>query len=226
MVIKVKNAVLSAFFGALGPFFNKQATLDQDRAIVKFFQDQQVSWAIYVFDVVCIILMLVSNTIAVKYKMLSYKYDGAFLGTTLIFVLGYMFSAIFDYIYEGDAPSIKQTAGAFMMIFGIILISSQEEKDKVKKKTNSFYQLIGPNEDEKDIVVPEDDDRKTECLIDKTKTPSNIQTPTSETPKLTSGFDSNSKDTSIQTASTRSASRQIPGVMSAIDFSHMRKGFL
>lgn len=228
MTIKVKNAILSAFFGALGPFFNKQATLDQDRAVYRFFNDNQVSWAIYPFDIFCIVLMLVVNTIAVKYKMLSYKYDGAFLGTTLIFVLGYAFSACFDYLYEGEVPSLKQTGGALMMIFGIILISSQEEKEKIKKHTNSFYQLIAENKDNKELPLPEEEDRKTECLIDKTKTPSDQSSPTDKPHKNSkkSGTDPQSKDCSIFTNSSRSASRHKPGEMGAIDFIHMRKGVL
>lgn len=229
MAIKIKNAIFSAFFGALGPFFNKLATLDQDRAVYKFFSEQEVPWAIYPFDVVCFALMLVVNTISVKYKMLSYKYDGAFIGTTLIFVLGYAFSAIFDYIYEGEPPTIKQTIGAFMMIFGIILISSQEEKDKIKKKTNSFYQLIPEEHDGKNSGAPEDQESKAECLIDKTKTPSDQLSAVGLSHKTGIKIENSepmSKDATTYTASSRSASRHIPGEMGAIDFVHMRKGFL
>lgn len=143
MVLKVKNACLSAFFAALGPFFNKQATLDEDRKVYQYFISKGVRWAIYPFDVTCLILMLWVNTIAVKYKMLSYKHDGAFLGTSLIFILGYLFSALLDFIYDGGFLTLKQTLGVVMMIAGIILISTQEETDQVRKRTNTLLGLLG-----------------------------------------------------------------------------------
>lgn len=143
MGIKLKNPIISAFFAALGPFFNKQATLDEDSKVFTFFKEHGVKWAIYPFDVICLILMLWSNTIAVKYKMLSYKYDGAFMGTSLIFILGYLFSAMFDFIYSGKFLTLKQTGGALMMILGIVLISFQEEISSVRKRTNSIFALIG-----------------------------------------------------------------------------------
>lgn len=231
MAIKVKNAILSAFFGAVGPFLNKQATLDESRSVYKFFQQREVAWAIWPFNITCIVLMLVVNTIAVKYKMLSYKYDGAFLGTSLIFVLGYLFSAVFDYIYEGDIMTVKQTIGAFMMIFGIMLITKQEDEVKIKKHTNSFYKLIP--EDKGGIpdtpLTESDHSRRLECLIDKTKTPVDYLTTPEKTEEPSTSLgksDPLTKEVSTFTESSRPASRQIPGAMGAIDFIHMRKGFL
>lgn len=232
MVIKVKNAILSAFYGALGPFFNKQATLDETRPIFKYLSEREIAWAIYPFDIACFVIMLVVNTMSVKYKMLSYKYDGAFLGTSLIFVLGYGFSAIFDYIYEGEAPSLRQTLGAFMMITGIILISSQEEEEKVIKKTNSFYEIIAEDGGQEPKAGAEENDPRTERFLDKSKSPDgNLPQSVGETDASSpAGGQQGSLSLPAMTdksqVSARSPSRQRPGEMAAIDFVHMRKGYL
>ena len=230
MTIKIKNALFSAFFGALGPFLNKQATLEEDSTVYKYFSTQSIPWAIYPFDIVCFVLMLVVNTISVKYKMLSYKYDGAFIGTSLIFVLSYLFSAIFDYIYEGGVPTIKQSIGAFMMIFGIMLISSQEDGVKLKKKTNSFNQLIQEGEEDDGSESPKVGDPKVEGLIDKSKPPTDTLLTTPTTSKEPSNDvmepESPSKEELISRGRSQPASRHIPGAIGALDFIHLRKGYL
>ena len=143
----IKNAILSAFFGALGPYFNKQAKFDNSGAVYHWFDDRGYGWAVYVFDVVMIILMLWANTISVKYKMLSYKQDGAFIGTTMIFILGYIFSSGFDYLYDQKILPLERILGALLIILGILMISWQEEEDKVKKVTNSVLVFVPETED-------------------------------------------------------------------------------
>ncbi len=147
MKFSLKNVLLSSFFGALGPFFNKQATLDQDRAVVKYLDATDYPWLIYLFNVSCIILMLWANTIAVKYKMLSYKFDGAFIGTTLIFVLGYIFSFGFDLLYSGQLPKVIKIVGACLIMMGIALLSWQENKEEVLKRAPSVLIVIEHHED-------------------------------------------------------------------------------
>src|SRR3990167_413996 len=145
----VKNALTSAFFGALGPYFNKQAKFDNSGAVYHWFDDRGYGWAVYVFDVLMIILMLWANTISVKYKMLSYKQDGAFIGTTMIFILGYIFSSGFDYLYDQKILPLERILGALLIILGILMISWQEEEDKVKKVTNSVLVFV-PQQEEHD----------------------------------------------------------------------------
>lgn len=220
MVVKIKNALISAFFGALGPFFNKQATTDKDRTVVIFFDERDIGWMIYPFNVVCIILMLWVNTVAVKYKMLSYKYDGAFLGTSLIFILGYIFSAAFDFLYDGTVLTPKKTLGAIMMILGIILISLQEEADKVMKKTNSFYEIIHQEDDQnsnpirKPMLTADNDDDPPLLDIAKLKKQKSNKT------------NSKANGKSSTNDSERMPSRHKPGAISNLDFIQMRKGFI
>lgn len=227
MVFKLQNAFLSAFFGALGPFFNKMATLEKDSTIYVFFQEREVEWAIYPYDILCIIMMLWVNTISVKYKMLSYRFDGAFLGTSIIFILGYMFSAGFDFVLEGTVLSPLKTLGALMMIVGIILLSFQEESDKMTKNTNSFYQLM-PKVTTDNIGTDEGLIRKeganTPPMIDKTwKIVPNLQTDKNRidlkgSPKIISETRS--------TNSIRMPSRHVPGAVSNLDFIQIRKGYI
>ena len=167
MKISIKNVIISAFFGALGPYFNKQATLDQTRYIYRVFNENEIGWLIYPFDILCIILMLWANTISVKYKMLSYKLDGAFIGTTMIFILGYLFSSGFDYLYEQQLLPLKRLIGAALVILGICLISIQESEDNVKKLTASVYMFVEDEDGEE--VLKKCDEIKEECLIQKPK---------------------------------------------------------
>ena len=167
MKISIKNVIISAFFGALGPYFNKQATLDQTRYIYRVFNENEIGWLIYPFDILCIILMLWANTISVKYKMLSYKHDGAFIGTTMIFILGYLFSSGFDYLYEQQLLPLKRLIGAALVILGICLISIQESEDNVKKLTASVYMFVEDEDGEE--VLKKCDEIKEECLIQKPK---------------------------------------------------------
>ena len=136
------NVVISAFFGALGPFFNKSANLDEAKPIYKLLIENGISYMIYPLNVLLIILMLWSNTISVKYKMLSYKYDGAFIGTTFIFILGYLFSSVLDYLLDTQILSTKRLVGALCIILGVLLISFQESEQKVLKQTNSVLVLV------------------------------------------------------------------------------------
>jgi hypothetical protein len=219
MAFKIKNALISAFFGSLGPFFNKQATLDKDRAIYVFFTERNVAWAIYPFDIFCIILMLWVNTISVKYKMLSYKHDGAFLGTSLIFILMYVFSAGFDFLYEGAVLTPTKTVGALMMIAGIVLISLQEESDKVTKKTNSFYELVAEESEKSDpskVPIATADDDDSPPLIQTQETISNTEG------KKTKEHES----TSCSKSSSKMPSRHTPGEISNLDFIQLRKGYI
>lgn len=167
MRLSLKNAVISGFFGVLGPFFNKQATLDMTKPVGVFFQQQDAPWLIYPFDILCIVLMLVANTIAVKYKMLSYKYDGAFIGSTLIFALGYLFSIGFDYLYDQTILPLPKLLGAGLVIAGVICISWQEQQNHVTKRAPSV--LIFIEDDGKEFFNRDREARKEPLLVDKNR---------------------------------------------------------
>lgn len=187
--LRLKNVIVSAFFGALGPYFNKQTSLsmDQSRWVVRQFTAWEKPWLLIPYDILCFFLMLWANTISVKYKMLSYKHDGAFIGTTLIFVLGYIFSSGFDYLYEEVILPPNRICGALLVVFGVMLISMQEKENKVRKHTQSIYEVVGgiptdPNYDGTDDERKYDNagyqrvnDRTTEepfgMLIDRSKMP-------------------------------------------------------
>ena len=137
-----KDAIISAFFGALGPFFNKQATTDPNRLIVIKLNEFNMFWGIYIYNVVCIGLMLTMNTISVKHKMLSYKNDGAFLGTTLIFSLGFLFSAIFDAVIGESSMPPHKLLGVIMVIVGVMFITFNSEESGREKKTQSVIDVL------------------------------------------------------------------------------------
>lgn len=197
MKFSLKNVLLSSFFGALGPFFNKQATLDKDRKVVQYFDDTDYPWLIYVFNVLCLMMMVWANTIAVKYKMLSYKFDGAFIGTTLIFVLGYVFSSGFDYVYSQQILPYMKILGALLIMLGVTLLSWQEEKDEVLKRAPSVL-IIYQHQEE--IYIDDRKSAKSEALIKKPAPPKKIPQTKIKTPKP-----------ALQPAKAAPASKQKPG---------------
>jgi hypothetical protein len=221
MKISLKNVVLSAFFGALGPFFNKQATLDSSRTVYRFFHQQAVGWMIYPFDAVCILLMLWANTVSVKYKMLSYKFDGAFIGTTLIFVLGYIFSSGFDYIYDQQLLPTKRLLGALLVIAGVILISRQEQDANIKKQTASILVLVEGAEDGQ-LSPMQEHSSPEDCLIHNRR----AEQPADARAKPGRGCARSALRPAAGDNEAPRPSRLRPNEMAAVDFIHLRKGYL
>ena len=214
MKISLKNVLVSAFFGALGPYLNKQATLDSSRSVYKYFHEQDVGWMIYPFDALCIFLMLWANTVSVKYKMLSYKFDGAFIGTTLIFVLGYIFSSVLDYIYDQQILPTKRVLGAVLVISGVILISRQEQDANIKKQTASFLALV--EDEEEGLPSPTGGESSPEdCLIRNRRSER-----AASSPKPRRGRPKKERRGPAQ------VSRLLPNEIAALDFIHLRKGHL
>ena len=230
MKIKLKNATVSAFFGALGPYFNKQATLDQSRFMYHYFLDNNKGWLIYPFDAIMIFLMLWANTVSVRYKMLSYKYDGAFIGTTLIFVLGYIFSSGFDYLLDQNIMPIQRIVGALMIITGVILISFQEQEDHVKKKTPSVYEAVGEElKEEGQVPYDADEAAKEELeggLIDRSKPPTLPPSPLGNTANGSKEASARpTQDKAILQISVVPAKPSRRLVHTALDFHLIRKGY-
>lgn len=140
----LKYAVLSAFMGSLGPFFNKQAKTDSSALIPGMLEMWTTSRApVYTYVVICIGLMLFFNTLSVKYKMLSYKYCGAFLGTSVTFLLIFLFSAMLDSVVGEPGMSWQRLLGAGMMAAGVALISMQRAEDKTGDNShNSIIAVV------------------------------------------------------------------------------------
>lgn len=151
-MIRRKNVILSAMFGSLGLLLNKQETLDPKRNIYIFFKDCNIGWGIYVFNTICILLMLFVNTLSVKYKMLSFKPDGAFIGTTMIFILTYVFLSILDYANDGEIMTRSKMLDAFMIMLGVVLVAMEEQADKIEKGVPSVYQFIADRQTHSDLV--------------------------------------------------------------------------
>lgn len=133
----LKFAIMSAFLGALGPFFNKQVTMDLSGflpGLLELWSGSQLP--IYFYFAACLFLMLYCNTLAVKFKMLSYKYSGAFLGTSIIFILGFVFSAVLGEVTGEQSLTVEKMVGAGLMSIGVALISMQQAEDNVPAKGN------------------------------------------------------------------------------------------
>ncbi len=139
----LKYAIMSAFMGALGPFFNKQVTTDLSGFIpglLELWSGSQIP--IYAYFVACIALMLYFNTLSVKYKMLSYKFSGAFLGTSIIFILGFVFSAMLGEVTGEKSLTIEKMLGAGLMSIGVALISMQQAEDNLPAKNTSALAVV------------------------------------------------------------------------------------
>ena len=173
-----KDAIISALFGALGPFFNKQATFNKTGRVYSILSDANIAWAIYPFNLLCIALMLTMNTISVKHKLMSYKNDGAFLGTSLIFSLGYLFSSILDIAIGESYMPLYKYLGVVLIIFGVMLITFNGDNSGKVMKTQSVIDVlelsISKQRHSKNMKTAEPEEKKG-C--------SNGQTEPCETPK-------------------------------------------
>ena len=147
-------------FGALGPFMNKLATFDSSSRFAKLCADIGFEKLHFVFDVGCILLMLFFNTLSVKYKLLSYKNDGAFLGTTLIFSLGYLFSVCLGFVIAEEAMPLKRYLGVLLMVTGVMLVSATQFRDpnsttvEAHKMPPSILEIVRFNFGEEDNPRP------------------------------------------------------------------------
>ena len=166
-----RDAVISALFGALGPFFNKQATLDPRSRVYSLFTDNNIAWAIHPFNLLCI--MLTMNTVSVKHKMLSYKNDGAFLGTSLIFSLGYLFSALLDIALGQSYMNWEKYIGVLSIIVGLMLITASGKgipKEPGKKSGSNVPEVsLSEKKDENEPPKVDGEEKKVDELALKTQ---------------------------------------------------------
>ena len=137
----MRNATLSALFGALGPLFNKLSTFDNTSQVAVWLNAYGLTDLHFAYDVFCIALMLFANTISVKYKMLCMKDGGAFLGTTLIFSLGYLFSALLGFAINEPAMPLQRYLGVFFIIAGVMLISIDRHELAAKENQLSDIEI-------------------------------------------------------------------------------------
>lgn len=141
--MKLGFIVLSSLFGALGPFFNKLATFDPTKLPSLIIAQLGLPrFTIYIYTTLCWILMLMCNTLSVKYKILSYKFAGAFIGTTLIFTLMYVFSSLLGFAIGDHNVELRRYVGALMLICGINLISISEREASKERKVNSVAEVV------------------------------------------------------------------------------------
>ena len=106
---KIKTLIyvtfLSGLFAMLAPQCFKLVGFSSKDPAYNWFKSRNVFWLLYVWNAAMIIITLVTNTISVKYKMLSFKVTGAFVGSTLIFVFTSLLSVPADWISEGKLMS-------------------------------------------------------------------------------------------------------------------------
>ena len=147
------EAIFSGFFAAIAPFFFKLTALTSSSINYPYFVRKELTWIIWPWNLLMIALLLICNTVSVKYKMISFKFNGAFVGTTLIFVFTYIFSVVLDLLDPTNDSQyqpwtvVKQLLGAVLMVVGTCLVAIdhfvQEEQHKMEQTL-----LEGPGEDD------------------------------------------------------------------------------
>ena len=138
----MRSAVLSAFFGSVGPLCNKLATFDDTGMPGRLLRPYGLSSLHYIVDLLLIATMLAVNTMAVKHKMISFKVDGAFVGTTSMFSLGCLFSATWGVAVGEPIISIRQLTGVVMMIAGVICISIDQQEHMIIRRSPSVMDVV------------------------------------------------------------------------------------
>ncbi len=141
MIELVFDAFVAGLFAVFGPIFLKLAGFSKESSPYKWFDERNVLWMLYPWDALMVGAMLVTNTISVKYRMLSFKFNGAFIGTTLIFVFTSILSAPADLIFEDKFLRWQQIVGLGLMILGVCVVAYEHEENKVNdpslKRLNS-----------------------------------------------------------------------------------------
>ena len=127
------DAMLSGLWAALGAVFIKIAVFNDQDMFYGWFKANGF-WMVYIYDAVMIALMLVANTISIKYKMLSFKTNGAFMGYTVVFVFQWIFSVPLDYLLEGSFPHWNQFLGAPLLMAGVCIMCYEHEHHKDQDK--------------------------------------------------------------------------------------------
>ena len=139
----IKHAAKSALFGALGPLFNKMTTWEYSKPAGRFIKEHQLPYSYLVaFNIICLAIMISFNTASVKHKMLCYRLEGAFLGTTLMFSLGYLFSTVLGIIIgEGNVPPYKYL-GFLLILIGVMLISAEPKSILLQKSRDVVEDVV------------------------------------------------------------------------------------
>ena len=123
------DTFISGLFAMLAPQFFKLVGFSDKDASYRWFKTRDIFWLLFVWDAVMVAMTLITNTISVKYKMLSFKVNGAFVGSTLIFVFTSILSVPADWITEGKPMNWKKFVGFVIMIIGVIVVTYEHENN-------------------------------------------------------------------------------------------------
>lgn len=117
------HSLLSGFYAVIAPFCYTLTSFTKEDRTYNWFSGKSGFWLIYVWDSIMILCLFYFNTISVKYKLFSYKFNGAFLGTTLILVFTIAFSYVVDLIMVGHFPNPRRVLGVIIITMGTAVIS-------------------------------------------------------------------------------------------------------
>jgi hypothetical protein len=122
------HPIASGLYGALGPFFNKQIGFGHysDTSMLwRWAINYQVSIIfMWLADLAFLAAMLTVNTMAVKYKMLSFKRAGSFISNTIIFTVSVMSSLVLDLVLAVTSDNPLDDEKLFKRVLALILIST------------------------------------------------------------------------------------------------------
>jgi len=127
MGLKVKHSLLSSVYQTIGVFVFKEASFDRTKPINIFWSTHGLSFMMYPFFIFALVFMMAFNTISVKHNMLSFRSNGAFIGSTMTFVFNYILGAFGDYLLSGKIMKVNRIIGAVIMIIGVIIVSTDHE---------------------------------------------------------------------------------------------------
>ncbi|CAG9310741.1 unnamed protein product [Blepharisma stoltei] len=114
--MKITSSILAGVFAATAGAFGK-------------FGFQSFYWGEFLYyeelslKIACIIIMLVLNSLMIKFFMQSLKDLGASKATVINFTCNYMSSAVFGYLVYSEYLSLTWGLGALLMIIGVYIIS-------------------------------------------------------------------------------------------------------
>ena len=152
----------AALCGALGPFFVKQITMDlkSDKVVARLIERLGMPIGVlYVYDLICVMIMISFNTLGVEYRLLSFKTEGAFTTNGLYFVMTVIFSGMLDYLMENKFMHWHKYCGAAIVATGVWFIAASKEdvKRANEDRANANNKLEGELELQEMLLLPTGD---------------------------------------------------------------------
>ena len=123
------HPLASAIFWIIAMTFAKLIDLSSEGRIGRLASKVASSvLLIYAFNLIILCLLVFFNTLSIKHNMISFKYNGSFLGQVYLIVFCWVLSTIIAAMFDNKNIKLIRVLGCLMIIAGILLIYFDNRK--------------------------------------------------------------------------------------------------